>query len=376
MGVFSKIFKGIKKVVKKIGKGIKKVVGKIGRAFGKFGIVGQLGLMFLMPYALTGLSSLWGTAAAAGTAGTAATAGTGFGGWAANMAAKKGLSGILGKTAQLIHSAGTLAVKPFSFVSDVIGSSVDYIVGKGTDLVNGVKNVFGIKTPTTGGIKVPLDSLATSTTTAAPSNIGGAMDLSGVEVPLDSLATPRTITASEFGGAMDVSSVTPNVPLDSLATPRTITASEFGGAMDVSGGLLAKDKAKEGWWDKLLSAPERAWEKLKSTDPADMISGSIKSGIEGGIATRVGYKVAGKPPTQGILHSYIPDLINAFATQNQTAFEQIDFALQEKGNMWMGQNFANFGPTQDLMSADGGLAYTKSMDEFNFDAYNYGRGGR
>ena len=193
MGVFSKIFKGIKKVVKKIGKGIKKVVGKIGRAFGKLGIVGQLGLMFLMPYALNGLASLWGTAArtagvtastvgatagATATAAAATTAGTGFGGWAANMAAKKGLAGVLGKTAQLIHSAGTLAAKPFSFVSDVIGSSVDFLVGKGTDLVNGVKNVFGIGTPTTGGITVPLDSLATPPPiTAGPSNIGGAMDL-------------------------------------------------------------------------------------------------------------------------------------------------------------------------------------------------------
>ena len=375
MGIFSKIFKGIKKVVKKIGKGIKKVVGKIGRAFGKFGIVGQLGLMFLMPYALTGLSSLWGTAArtagvtastvgatagATATAAAATTAGTGFGGWAANMAAKKGLSGILGKTAQLIHSAGTLAAKPFSFVSDVIGSSVDFLVGKGTDLVNGVKNVFGIKTPTTGGIKVPLDSLATSTTTAAPSNIGGAMDLS--------------VAKESIRGPMDLSGV--EVPLDSLATPRTITASEFGGAMDVSGGLLAKDKAKEGWWDKLLSAPERAWEKLKSTDPADMISGSIKSGIEGGIATRVGYKVAGKPPTQGILHSYIPDLINAFATQNQTAFEQIDFALQEKGNMWMGQNLANYEASRNYMS-DGSDDYNRALSTFESQAYNYGlRGGR
>ena len=368
MGIFSKIFKGIKKVVKKIGKGIKKVVGKIGRAFGKFGIVGQLGLMFLMPYALTGLASLWGTAAgtagvtastvgatagATATAAAATTAGTGFGGWAANMAAKKGLSGILGKTAQLIHSAGTLAAKPFSFVSDVIGSSVDFLVGKGTDLVNGVKNVFGIGTPTTGGITVPLDSLATPPPiTAGPSNIGGAMDLSGgVKVSLDDIVTPRTITAgpSNIGGAMDLGGV--EVP------------------------LLAKDKVKEGWWDKILSSPERAWEKLKNTDPADMISDSITSGIKGGIATKVGYKVAGDPPTQGILHSYIPDLINAFATQNQTAFEQIDFALQEKGNMWMGQNMASYEASRNYMS-DGSDDYNRALSTFESQAYNYGRGGR
>ena len=107
-----------------------------------------------------------------------------------------------------------------------------------------------------------------------------------------------------------------------------------------------------------------------------MISGSIKSGIEGGIATRVGYKVAGKPPTQGILHSYIPDLINAFATQNQTAFEQIDFALQEKGNMWMGQNMASYEASRNYMS-DGSDDYNRALSTFESQAYNYGlRGGR
>ena len=53
----------IKKVVKKIGKGIKKVVKKIGGAFGKLGILGHIGLMFLMPYA----SQFWGSLGKFGT---------------------------------------------------------------------------------------------------------------------------------------------------------------------------------------------------------------------------------------------------------------------------------------------------------------------
>ena len=60
MGVFSKIWKGIKKTVKKIGKGIKKVFNKVATAFNKLGIVGQLGLAFLMPYALGALSNFAG----------------------------------------------------------------------------------------------------------------------------------------------------------------------------------------------------------------------------------------------------------------------------------------------------------------------------
>ena len=38
MGFFSKLWKGVKKVVKKIGRGIKKVVGKVGKFVGKLGI--------------------------------------------------------------------------------------------------------------------------------------------------------------------------------------------------------------------------------------------------------------------------------------------------------------------------------------------------
>ena len=47
-----KAWKGVKKVVKKIGRGIKKVAKGFMKAIGKLGVVGQLGLMFFMPYAV------------------------------------------------------------------------------------------------------------------------------------------------------------------------------------------------------------------------------------------------------------------------------------------------------------------------------------
>ena len=63
MGFFKKIFKGIKKVFKKIGKAIKKTFKKIGKFMGKIGIVGQLGMALIMPYALPALGGFLGTAA-------------------------------------------------------------------------------------------------------------------------------------------------------------------------------------------------------------------------------------------------------------------------------------------------------------------------
>ena len=77
MGLLSKIFKPIKKVIKKVGKFIKRVAKKVGGAFGKMGILGHIGMMFLMPYA----QSFWGTLGKFGTrlAQGTSLAGKGFG---------------------------------------------------------------------------------------------------------------------------------------------------------------------------------------------------------------------------------------------------------------------------------------------------------
>ena len=61
MGFFSKIFKGVKKVVSKIGKGIKNTVKKVGKFMNKVGIVGQIALAFVLP----GIGSMLGSGLAA-----------------------------------------------------------------------------------------------------------------------------------------------------------------------------------------------------------------------------------------------------------------------------------------------------------------------
>jgi hypothetical protein len=57
MGFFKKIVKGVGKIFKSIGKGIKSVFKKVGKFMGKIGIVGQLGLMLIAPYAMPMLGS-------------------------------------------------------------------------------------------------------------------------------------------------------------------------------------------------------------------------------------------------------------------------------------------------------------------------------
>jgi hypothetical protein len=95
MGLFSKVWKGLKKTVKKIGKGIKKVFKKVGAAIGKLGIVGQIGMMFLMPYAAGALGSFFGATGKLAT-------------WSTKLLGKAGIgSKAIGHTLNLVNKAGT-----------------------------------------------------------------------------------------------------------------------------------------------------------------------------------------------------------------------------------------------------------------------------
>lgn len=129
----------LRKIGKKIGRGIKKVVKKVGRAFGKLGIAGQLGMMFLMPYAMNGLSSLWNA-----TGGKAfaqfATKGLAKGTttFASRLVAEGGIKGAIGQAMGAIHSAGTAIGSAYTSISEAISNGFDragnFLKGRGFTL--------------------------------------------------------------------------------------------------------------------------------------------------------------------------------------------------------------------------------------------------
>lgn len=128
--MFKKLFKGIKKVFKKVGKGIKKVVkgvgkvmGKIAKPFQKFGIVGQIALGFIMPWAI---GSVFGglTSTAFGTFAQGLTQ-------SSNIFAKAA-----GYTFKGIHWGATKIKNAYNFVSDKISQGIETMTDK-------AKNVFG-----------------------------------------------------------------------------------------------------------------------------------------------------------------------------------------------------------------------------------------
>jgi len=144
MSFFGALFKPFKKLIKKIGKGIKKVAKKIGKAVGKLGIVGQIGMIFLMPYAVGALGSFFG---ASGTLSS----------WGATLlkSSKIGVRA-LGHTLNAVNTVGTMAGKAYTTVTDTISNAFNSVVNTGKKGLT--KMGFG------KGVNVPADALASQTT--------------------------------------------------------------------------------------------------------------------------------------------------------------------------------------------------------------------
>jgi len=147
MGLFKKVFKGIKKVFKKIGKGIKSAFKKIGKFMGKIGIIGQIGLALILPgvgQVLSGL--LVGTTP--GVVGGLAGALQGMG--AVGQAASSFIQGavkIASNTSQFFKSVSDGVTK---VVGDTIGATAQSLgitaestIGKGLSNLGVNMNVDG-----------------------------------------------------------------------------------------------------------------------------------------------------------------------------------------------------------------------------------------
>jgi len=139
MGLFSKIKRGFKKIVKKVGRGIKKVakgigkvLGKIAKPFQKLGILGQIALSFIMPWAVGGIMKGMGYLASSSFGATAAT-------WAqsSNLFVKAA-----GKLAQGINFGAAKINQAYTFISDGISKGLDWVAEQGAKLKQGITNKF------------------------------------------------------------------------------------------------------------------------------------------------------------------------------------------------------------------------------------------
>ena len=313
MGFLSKAWKGLKKGVKKVARGIKKVVKKVGAAIGKLGIVGQIGMMFLMPYAMGALGSMFGTA---GT----------LSGWSQTLLTHSNIaSKALGHTLNLINNAGIAVGKVYNNVSSTISAAFDktgnFLKGRGfvaTDPTNLISTI-----PTDSSI-IPTDpsklAVEASTKTGVVLDTGKALGLPTPAVtPVDSLlAAPK--------------------PKGKFLENINVFNKDSAIRQDIA-NFDAYDYGKKG---------------LEKTT-RDAFLGTAKQKLMKGI----GYET---PEGANYSTFYMPDLMET-ARSNPAVFDTVDFLANNSGNAYYGTALKN-NPYITKLLSDGTSAYDSYMSQF------------
>lgn len=138
MGIFKKIFKKIGKVFKGIGKTIKKGFQKFGKFMNKLGILGQIGMMFIMPgianFAMKGLMRL----------GSGFMQGLVNAGWTTTAGVTSATSGAIGGIARVSHAVLSTAAKVAQTGINAFRTITDTVMGVVTDTATAIGNKMGI----------------------------------------------------------------------------------------------------------------------------------------------------------------------------------------------------------------------------------------
>ena len=311
MGFLSKIFKGVKKVVKKIGKGIKKVVGKVGKAFGKLGIVGQIGLAFLMPHMMAGLGTFW----------------QGFGGFASKLANSTGVAGqLFGKALSAVHTAGSMVGKVYTGITDTISSAFDVVTGKGTlgDLKTSAQSIFSgpvdtLKASFQPKVKPMIDTSSISDTLANMKEI----KIPTIEDTVSKFKTPTLEDQITKSSILD-KPITSNIQsiVEQQQTEKTI------GQKIMDYGIQQKDN--------LVSA-------VKDFDLGETVTSNLTSGIESGLQQKGAEFIVGKRETPDSNFTNINMSSLMQPNSSQGVFDTVDLAVQNNiGNPFQVRSIQNY----------------------------------
>jgi len=321
MGLFSKIKKHFKKIVKKVGgaikkvaKGIGKVMGKIAKPFAKFGILGQIALSFVMPWAIGGLMS-----------GMGALAGNAFGTFASGLAKSSNLFvKAAGKLAQGVHYGAAAVNKAYTFVSDGITKGLDWVGQQGAKLKKGITNTFdGAKEWITGGPSPDLATIDLSKTTAgiADGVTGTVLDTSKLKFDPIEIGTGTGIDMSQAGSKVSILD-TNKIAADTIAEQSKNTLQRQG--------------------DKLISAGTETAKKVFTLDTAK--SEIVKAADAQTAASTPSYE-------EGPTVAYLEQPLNKIS-------QDYDFSIKSKGGQYM-------GPADSAIVKD---TYAETMRQYGMGA--------
>jgi len=427
MGFFSKIWKGVKKVVKKVVKPIAKIFKPITKFFNKFGVIGQIGMMFLMPYAFGALSSFGGAALKS------------IGSWSqtlmesANWGAKA-----LGHGLDLVHKAGTMVKNVYSSVTSTIKNAVDrtgnFLKGRGFVKTPNIQ----LNLPEAGKLSVPEDlskslaegvdyqeavnkslaeagnfnppSLSEAGAVLEPKSLMDATSFSNTAIDSSALKMPNFaptenvvkgfrdvgIDSAEFlqekateragiNLTSDLPSFDSYIPTE-LGTTQTANITNLMGmpseANYFTGIAPSKTKGIVDWTKNQLSNinplnPDGSLRKgIANFDAGDFVVKSAETAVQGGIvggaqeaiaqdvAEMLGYK---QPEGATYYNMDIPNLIN-MASNDYTVFDSVNLMQSQTGNSWMASNYANANSISNFI--DSSSSYNSYMGQFGRSMYD------
>lgn len=394
MGLLSKLWKGVKKTVKKIAKGVKKVFKKIGSAVGKLGIVGQIGMMFLMPYAMGALSSFAGSAL--GTVGQ----------WSANLLSQSGIGAkALGHGLNMIHKAGTFAGKLYTTVSDTIGNAFDrvgnFAKGDGFVLSEGRTSIFAKGNErsifSTKGYELPKANIPTVPTATIPETAAKP----DIEIKMPEMDTSNIDIVDGKAVIKDTTSIMK----DGKINPDFEFNTKIKNIEGVDSGNLFADLQNKFEIDKQLterlkiptpSAGDFLETNLADTKPESLLSKTfgdinifdkdsairqdiadfnvyddvVKPQGEQAVMGRVKQdfgKAVGieQPEYEGDTYISVPDIISS-SYGSTSKYREVDLMNSQMGNSWMTNNYQNVGHINNL------FGFGKQDPEYNNFMNNFG----
>tara|TARA_R100001443_G_C3343622_1_gene175042 strand:+ start:444 stop:1478 length:1035 start_codon:yes stop_codon:yes gene_type:complete len=326
MGIFSKVWKGIKKTVKKVARGIKKVVKKVGKAFGKLGVVGQIGLMFLMPYAMQGLGTFW----------------KGFGGFANKLATSQGVgSQIFGKALSTIHTAGSMVGKVYTGITNTIDAAFDVATGKGTfkDLKDAAGSIFSGPTNEAKSLltgekftsfkeKALLDKQKLISDTVA--------SVKDTEIPLieDVINTKNPSFKDKIKTSFNASTEIPDIS-------KQVTAK------------VQEEQMKKSLGDKILDYGKEQLASIPTAFKEFNLGDEIVGGATAGVKQRVASEIVNNPePIYNSTTLNIPSYMG-MAQNNDSIFNQVDLTIQrDVGNPYALTAIKNYDYVQSGLLQD------------------------
>ncbi len=354
MGLLSKAWKGLKKTVKKIGKGVKKVFKKIGSAIGKLGIVGQIGMMFLMPYATSALGSFFGASGKLAT-------------WSSSLLKAKGIAGkALGHTLNLINKAGTFVGNAYNSVSTTISNAVDktgnFLKGRGFKLSEDIAAEAFIQEK---GLSIDYDAMKKQ---------GLKLDVEGSKAFEKAIAdsTPKisleTINKSlglevpkvdKVGELLDLGTKNYDDILKFDPTKIKVDTSEIiEGIRNIEPTSLLESKPKD-MFPRFVDTAQ------------DYIEGELKSGGKA-LVKQETLKAFGVEQSGGDYNAYtfnLPGVIDR-GSINNSVYGEVDFALQKTGNNYLVNNIQNSNYLNSLI--DDSNTYRQFMAQNAGAMYSFG----